>query len=128
MSNCGTTLYPFDMAKLTTHVLDTYHGTPAAGVTIELVRLGEPRETLVQTVTNAEGRCPQPLLSGDAMRTGLYELSFDLESYFRGRGVKLPQPPFLTTVVIRIGIADANAHYHVPLLASPWSYSTYRGS
>lgn len=113
---------------LTTHVLDTYHGTPAAGVPVELVRLGEPRETLVKTVTNAEGRCAQPLLSGAAMRTGLYEIAFDLEAYFRARGVKLPQPPFLTTVVIRIGISDANAHYHVPLLASPWSYSTYRGS
>lgn len=116
------------MAKLTTHVLDTYHGTAAAGVAVELMRLGPPRESLVRTVTNAEGRCAQPLLSGDAMRAGLYELSFDIESYFRARGVKLPQPPFLTTVVIRIGIADANAHYHVPLLASPWSYSTYRGS
>ena len=113
---------------LTTHVLDTYHGIPAAGVPVELVRLGEPRETLVKTVTNAEGRCAQPLLAGDAMRAGLYEISFDVEAYFRARGVKLPQPPFLTTVVIRIGIADANAHYHVPLLASPWSYSTYRGS
>ncbi|MEO7742253.1 MAG: hydroxyisourate hydrolase [Usitatibacter sp.] len=116
------------MGMLTTHVLDTCHGIAAAGVPVELVRLGEPRETLVRTVTNAEGRCAQPLLSGDAMRAGLYEISFDLEAYFRARGVKLPQPPFLTIVVIRIGIADANAHYHVPLLASPWSYSTYRGS
>ena len=96
-------IYALNMAMLTTHVLDTYHGTPAAGVPIELARLGEPRETLVRTVTNAEGRCPQPLLAGDAMRTGIYELSFDLESYFRGKGVKLPQPPFLTTVVVRIG-------------------------
>lgn len=116
------------MAGLTTHVLDTYHGIAAQGVPVELVRLGEPREVLVRTVTNAEGRCAQPLLAGDAMRAGLYELSFDVEAYFRGKGVKLPQPPFLTTVVIRIGIADAGAHYHVPLLASPWSYSTYRGS
>jgi 5-hydroxyisourate hydrolase len=68
------------------------------------------------------------MLSGDAFVPGLYELAFDLEGYFRGKGVQLPQPPFLTTVVIRIGIADAGAHYHVPLLASPWSYSTYRGS
>ena len=113
---------------LTTHVLDTYHGTPAAGVAVELTRLGETRESLVRTTTNAEGRCPQPLLSADAMRPGLYELAFDLETYFRGKGVKLPQPAFLSTVVIRIGIADAKAHYHVPLLASPWSYSTYRGS
>ena len=113
---------------LTTHVLDTYHGTPAAGVAVELVRLGEPRETLARTVTNAEGRCPQPLLAGEQMRAGLYEISFDVEAYFRGKGVQLPQPPFLPTFVIRIGIPDANAHYHVPLLASPWSYSTYRGS
>jgi 5-hydroxyisourate hydrolase len=82
----------------------------------------------VRTKTNAEGRCPQPLLSGDAMRPGLYEIAFDLESYFRDKGLRLPDPAFLSTVVIRIGIADANAHYHVPLLASPWSYSTYRGS
>lgn len=116
------------MGMLTTHVLDTYHGSPAAGVPVELARLGEPRETLVRTTTNAEGRCSQPLLSGDAMRPGLYEIAFDLEGYFRAKGVKLPHPAFLTTVVIRIGIADANAHYHVPLLASPWSYSTYRGS
>jgi 5-hydroxyisourate hydrolase len=116
------------MAMLTTHVLDTYHGIAAAGVSVELSRLGEAREVLVRTTTNAEGRCGSPLLSGDAMKPGLYELAFDLEAYFRGKGVKLPQPAFLTTVVIRIGIADANAHYHVPLLASPWSYSTYRGS
>ena len=113
---------------LTTHVLDTYHGTPAAGVRVELTRLGEARETLVRTVTNADGRCPHPLLIGDAMKPGLYELAFDVEGYFRGKGVKLPQPAFLGTVVIRIGIADAGAHYHVPLLTSPWSYSTYRGS
>jgi 5-hydroxyisourate hydrolase len=111
---------------LTTHVLDTYHGIPAAGVAVELTRLGETRETLVRTTTNAEGRCPQPLLSGDAMRPGIYELAFDMEAYFRAKGVKLSQPAFLTTVVIRI--ADAKSHYHVPLLASPWSYSTYRGS
>ena len=115
------------MGMLTTHVLDTYHGTAAANVRVELTRLGDPRESLVRTTTNAEGRCGQALLSGEAMRPGLYELAFDLEGYFRGKGVKLPQPAFLTTVVIRIGIADADAHYHVPLLASPWSYATYRG-
>ena len=116
------------MGILTTHVLDTYHGTPAAGVSVELTRLGETREAVVRTTTNADGRCPQPLLAGDAMKPGLYELAFDVEGYFRGKGVKLPQPAFLGTVVIRIGIADAAAHYHVPLLTSPWSYSTYRGS
>lgn len=113
---------------LTTHVLDTYHGTPAAGVAVELTRIGETRQSLVKTATNADGRCGEPLLSGSSMRPGQYELSFDLESYFRGKGVKLSQPPFLSIVVIRIGIADGGANYHVPLLASPWSYSTYRGS
>ena len=113
---------------LTTHVLDTYHGTPAAGVSIELSRVGDTRESLVRTRTNADGRCPQPLLAGAAMTPGVYELAFDVAEYFRARGVKLPEPPFLGTVVIRVGIADGAAHYHVPLLASPWSYSTYRGS
>jgi 5-hydroxyisourate hydrolase len=116
------------MGKLTTHVLDTYHGTPAAGVAIEVTRIADGRESLVRATTNADGRCEAPLLSGEAMRAGVYELAFDVESYFRARGVKLPQPPFLSTVVIRIGIADPGASYHVPLLASPWSYSTYRGS
>ena len=116
------------MGSLTTHVLDTYHGTPAAGVAIELTRVGASRESLVRTRTNAQGRCDEPLLSGAAMKAGQYELAFDLETYFRGKGVELPQPAFLSTVVIRIGLADPEAHYHVPLLASPWSYSTYRGS
>ena len=114
------------MGMLTTHVLDTYHGIAAAGVPIELTRVGSG--SLVRTTTNAEGRCARPLLSADAMQPGIYELAFDLEAYFRGKGVTLPQPAFLSTVVIRIGIADPGSHYHVPLLASPWSYSTYRGS
>ena len=114
--------------KLTTHVLDTYHGVPAAGVSVEIARLDGTRETIRRTVTNADGRCGEPLLSGETMRPGQYELAFDLESYFRGKGVALTHPAFLSTVVIRIGIADAQASYHVPLLASPWSYSTYRGS
>ena len=116
------------MAMLTTHVLDTYHGIAAAGVSVELTRLDGAREPLVRTRTNADGRCPQPLLAGDAMKAGRYELSFDIEAYFRGKGVALPDPPFLSKVVIHIGIADPAQHYHVPLLASPWSYSTYRGS
>ena len=116
------------MGKLTTHVLDTYHGVPAAGVRVELARVGEPRRTLASATTNADGRCAEPLIAGEAMTPGIYELSFDLGAYFRGRGVKLAEPAFLSTVVIRIGIADADASYHVPLLASPWSYSTYRGS
>ena len=116
------------MGILTTHVLDTYHGVPAAGVPIELTRIDGARESLVRTLTNADGRCAAPLLSGDAFRAGRYELAFDLEAYFRGKGVRLPDPPFLSTVVLRVGLADAGGHYHVPLLASPGSYSTYRGS
>ena len=116
------------MGMLTTHVLDTYHGIPAAGVDVELTRVGSPRASVSRTRTNAQGRCDAPLMAGDAMQAGEYELAFDLAAYFRGRGVSLPDPPFLSTVVIRFGIADAQAHYHVPLLASPWSYATYRGS
>lgn len=116
------------MAILTTHVLDTYHGVPAAGVPIELTRIDGERRSLVRTTTNADGRCASPLLAGDAFQPGRYEIAFDLEAYFRGKGVALPDPPFLSTVVIRVGLADGAAHYHVPLLASPWSYSTYRGS
>ena len=116
------------MAMLTTHVLDTYHGVPAANVAIELTRLDGAGAPLVRTATNRDGRCDKPLLSGDEMKPGRYELTFDLEAYFRAKGVKLPDPPFLSKVVIRIGIADTTANYHVPLLASPWSYSTYRGS
>lgn len=116
------------MGKLTTHVLDTYHGTPGEGIAVELTRLGAQRESIIRTRTNQDGRCSEPLLSGETMQAGNYEITFDLESYYRGKGVQLPQPPFLSTVVIRIGIADVAANYHVPLLASPWSYSTYRGS
>ena len=113
---------------LTTHVLDTYHGVPAANVAVELTRLDGARESLVRTTTDKDGRCAKPLLDGAQMKAGRYELSFDLEAYFRAKGVKLADPPFLSRVVIHIGIADTHANYHVPLLASPWSYSTYRGS
>ena len=116
------------MAILTTHVLDTYHGVPAAGVPIELSRLdGDVRTRLSRATTNADGRCDAPLLSGEAFRSGRYELAFDLEAYFRGKGVALADPPFLSRVVIHVGLA-AGQKYHVPLLATPWSYSTYRGS
>jgi 5-hydroxyisourate hydrolase len=116
------------MGSLTTHVLDTYHGVAAANVAVELTRLDGARESIVRTTTNADGRCGAPLLSGAGMKAGRYELAFDLGAYFRGKGVALPDPPFLSKVVIHIGIADAAQNYHVPLLASPWSYSTYRGS
>jgi len=111
------------MGRLTTHVLDTMRGRPAAGVAIELRRDGE---SLVQSRTNADGRTDAPLLEGDALTAGTYELVFDVGAYFAGADV--PEPPFLGLVPVRFGIADPAAHYHVPLLASPWAYSTYRGS
>lgn len=115
------------MGKLTTHVLDTAHGGPAAGVAIRLYALGDRRECLAQATSNADGRTPAPLLEGAAMKTGTYELEFDIGEYFRGRGAAGGEPAFLDTVVIRFAV-DAGDNYHVPLLASPWSYSTYRGS
>jgi 5-hydroxyisourate hydrolase len=111
------------MGRLTTHVLDTMRGRPAAGVAVEL-RRGD--ETLCQVRTNADGRTDAPLLDGDALQAGRYELVFDVGAYFAG--AELPEPPFLELVPVRFGVADPAAHYHVPLLASPWAYSTYRGS
>ncbi len=116
------------MGKLSTHVLDTAAGKPAAGVRLDLVRLTPTRQTLVSATTNQDGRCNAPLLEGAAMTAGEYELTFHVAEYFRAQGVPLPDPPFLSTVVLRFGIADPVANYHVPLLVSPWSYSTYRGS
>lgn len=117
------------MARLSTHVLDTMHGRPAAGVTIELYALdGAARSLVKSVVTNADGRTDAPLLTGEAYRPGQYELVFHVGDYFRGCGVTLPAPAFLDIVPLRFGIAETDGHYHVPLLASPWSYSTYRGS
>lgn len=117
------------MAGLTTHVLDTVRGGPAAGVRVRLFKVsGEVRELLKETVTNADGRTDGPLIPGDALQAGEFELLFHVAEYFQGQGVKLPDPPFLSVVPIRFGIADTSGHYHVPLLASPWAYSTYRGS
>lgn len=117
------------MARLSTHVLDTMHGRPAAGVQIALYRLdGETRSLVKQVVTNADGRTDAPLLTGEEYRPGQYELVFRIGDYFRGLGAALPQPAFLDIVPLRFGISEADGHYHVPLLASPWSYSTYRGS
>lgn len=113
--------------KLTTHVLDTANGRPASGVTIELYR----DHDLVKTVlTNADGRTDAPLLAGEAFARGSYELIFHVGDYFAsaGREGQDRQIPFLDRVPVRFGIADADAHYHVPLLVSPWAYSTYRGS
>jgi 5-hydroxyisourate hydrolase len=116
------------MGKLTTHVLDTAAGKPAAGVNLELSRLGGTPELLLTASTNHDGRCDGPLLEGAAMTAGEYQLVFQVADYFRRQGTILPDPPFLSTVVLRFGIADGSLHYHVPLLVSPWSYSTYRGS
>lgn len=117
------------MGRLSTHVLDTASGTPAAGMKIELSVLDQGKWRHLQTVhTNADGRTDEPLLSGDAVRAGEYRLVFHVGEYFRGKGVQLPDPPFLDRVPIRFGIADAAGHYHVPLLCTPWSYGTYRGS
>lgn len=112
---------------LTTHVLDTARGRPAAGIRLELFRLdltsGE-RDLIKETRTNADGRTDAPLL--DELESGVYELVFEVGEYFAGEGV--PDPPFLGRVPVRFGIADPASHYHVPLLVSPWSYNTYRGS
>lgn len=117
------------MGKLTTHVLDTAHGCPGAGIEIELYALdGEARRTLKTVVTNHDGRCDAPLLEGEAFTNGEYELVFHAGDYFARAGVALPEPRFVDRVVLRFGIADCAAHYHVPLLVSPWAYSTYRGS
>jgi 5-hydroxyisourate hydrolase len=118
-----------DMGRLTTHILDTAHGMPAAGVALTLLRRdGERYVRLLATATNADGRCDAPLLDGDALTPGRYRLVFAAGEYFRRRGVALPDPPFVDEVAIDFGVADANAHYHVPLLVSPWAWSTYRGS
>ncbi|MGB3897308.1 MAG: hydroxyisourate hydrolase [Mesorhizobium sp.] len=114
--------------SLTTHVLDTATGKPAAGLSVQLFRLsGDSRILLKTVVTNADGRCDAPLLAGDAFVTGEYELVFAAGDYLRGQGVALPQPAFLDTIPLRFGLAEA-VHYHVPLLVSPYGYSTYRGS
>lgn len=113
---------------LTTHVLDTANGKPAAGISVELYAIeGEGCRLVKTTRTNADGRTDEPLLSREEFAVGLYEIIFDVAEYFAGE-TNLPDPPFLGRVPIRFGIADPESHYHVPLLASPWSYSTYRGS
>ena len=114
------------MGRLTTHVLDTARGQPAAGLAVALRKADG--EEVARAVTNKDGRCDAPLLEGDAMRPGAYELIFEAGRYFDAAGLALPEPKFLDRVVIRFGVADPEAHYHVPLLLSPFGYSTYRGS
>ncbi len=117
--------------KLTTHVLDTAHGCPAAGVEISLYSIEHPsddRTLITQVYTDRDGRTDRPLLTDGDLQIGEYELVFVVGSYFNRTQVNLSKPAFLDRIPIRFQIADINAHYHIPLLVSPWSYSTYRGS
>lgn len=118
------------MGHLSTHVLDTAHGCPAAGMKVALLRIGADGVVvpIKAFALNDDGRADGPLLDAAAMAVGRYRLVFEVAAYFRGRGVELPEPPFVDVVALDFGIADAAGHYHVPLLVSPWSYSTYRGS
>ncbi len=115
------------MGGLSTHVLDTARGQPAAGIAVQLWRLEAERHLLKTVTTNQDGRTDAPLLTGDAFQTGVYELVFAAGVYFRARQ-RLPDPAFLDEVVVRFGVADVDARLHVPLLLSPYGYSTYRGS
>lgn len=112
------------MGKLTTHVLDIFNGRPAAAMTIALWRV-EPHDQLLTVQTNADGRCDAPLLEGDALTAGEYELIFHVRDYFEANSIDCP---FLNHVPLRFTVFDSDAHYHVPLLVSPWAYNTYRGS
>ena len=118
------------MGRLSTHVLDTVNGGPAQGVAITLHKLGANGgwDLVKETVTNADGRTDAPLMIGDAFKPGTYMLSFAVGAYFKALGSKAAEPPFLDIVPLRFTIAEPDGHYHVPLLVSPWSYSTYRGS
>ena len=123
------------MGRLTTHVLDTTRGLPGNNITITLYRLdGEQRESVKTAITNDDGRCDQPLLQGDELKKGVYELVFSVGSFFAEsegampKQAKIAEPRFLDDVVIRFGVSAPDQHYHVPLLITPYSYSTYRGS
>jgi 5-hydroxyisourate hydrolase len=117
------------MGKLSTHVLDTAQGKPGAGVKIELYRIVSGQRTLLKSdATNRDGRCNSALLEGDALLPGQYELVFAAGDYFAAQGLPLAEPRFIDRVTIAFGVADASQNYHVPLVVTPWSYSTYRGS
>jgi len=117
------------MGKLTTHVLDTAQGRPAAGMAFALYRIdGEQRTLLLRGTTNGDGRADAPLLADTALVRGEYELVFEVAAYFQAQQLATAEPAFLNSVPLRFGIAAPEQHYHVPLLVSPWSYSTYRGS
>ena len=116
------------MGRLTTHVLDTATGKPAAGLTIDLYRIDQEPVLLKSIVTNDDGRADGPLLVGETLTKSVYELRFHVGDYLKGLSMTLPEPLFLDVVPIRFGIAEPGQHYHVPLLISPFGYSTYRGS
>lgn len=116
------------MGRLTTHVLDTAQGRPAAGMRIDLYATDAQRRLIASVTTDDDGRCDQPLLEGAAFRAGAYELVFHAGAYFKGCGLDLSEPPFLDEVPVRFAVATPEQRYHVPLLVSPWSYTTYRGS
>lgn len=117
------------MARLSTHVLDTARGLPASGVRIDVHLLRDgTRQRIASATTNADGRTDAPLIAGDRLEIGIYELTFHAGEYFRRAGIAIADPPFLDEVPIRVGIADAAGNYHVPLLLAPYGYSTYRGS
>lgn len=115
------------MGRLTTHVLDTARGKPGKGIRIRLFSMENGRHLVATSETDADGRTAEPLLAGDTFCSGTYELEFSIGAYFAGSGLPTAEPPFLDDVVIRVSLAE-DGHYHVPLLVSPWSYSTYRGS
>ena len=120
---------------LSTHVLDTMHGCPAAGMKVELFSTeindgndGDKATLIKSLVLNHDGRTDAPLFDNASLKVGTYRLTFDVAAYFKARGVELPEPNFLNRVILDFGVAHVDQHYHVPLLVSPWSYSTYRGS
>ena len=115
------------MGRLTTHVLDTSLGRPGAGIEVTVYQLADARVRVASAFTNADGRTDRPLLEGDAFARGIYEIEFRAGAYFARSGATLSDPPFVGDIVLRFGVANSDEHYHVPLLMSPWSYSTYRG-
>jgi 5-hydroxyisourate hydrolase len=125
---CSKMDMPIQKGRLTTHVLDTARGCPVAGVEIRLCMIAPQAGVVTIAVTNADGRCDKPLLEDNAFLPGTYELMFRVGAYFARHLAGLADPPFLDEIVLRFGIADSSQHYHVPLLVSPYGYSTYRGS
>ena len=115
------------MTKLTTHVLDTYSGKPGKGIKVELYYISNKRNKIISVVLNNDGRADKPLIEGSSFKEGKYELVFFIGDYFK-KNINLPKTPFLDEVIVKFGVSSPNEHYHVPLLVSPWSYSTYRGS